>query len=140
MKLNPKVGLTVIITILTIAFTAFIVFKSVQEANFEIDASQSQLIISGGLYGKTIDLNENVEITMIEPLEIKRKTNGAAIGNVKSGYFTLADDTKVYLNLGNDNHEWIAIIDEDDQYYINLKDEDETLNLYNELLDLIDNN
>jgi hypothetical protein len=139
MKDNKKVILTAIITMLTLAFTFFILYKSGQEADFVINTSESQLEISGGFYGKTIEIDQDVEIFITEPLGIKRKSNGASLGNVKSGYFTLEDDVKVYLNLGQSTHDWIALIDGENRYYINLKDENDTLDLYNELLSLKDN-
>jgi chitinase len=124
--------------VVSLGFTAVILLKSGQEADFAIDTTQNQLEISGGFYGITIDIDQDVNISMVEPIEIIRKVNGAALGNVKSGYFKLEDGAKVYLNLGDSTHDWIAIIDEEDRYYINLKDEDETLDLFQQLIRLQD--
>lgn len=131
-----KVIISIVFTVLVLGFTGFLLLRSFQGADFVINEELSQLEISGGLYGKTILIDDTVVITMVEPIEITRRTNGSSIGNVKSGSFTLVGDIPVYLNLGNSTHDWIAIIDGEDRYYINLKDEQDTLDLYNELLDL----
>ncbi len=131
-----KVIATIAFTVIILGFTGFLLLRSFKDSDFIINEELSQLEISGGLYGKTIDIDDNVSISMIEPIEITRRTNGSSIGNVKSGSFTLIGDIPVYLNLGNSTHDWIAIIDGEDKYYINLKDEQETINLYNDLLDL----
>ncbi|MCD4827548.1 MAG: hypothetical protein K8Q99_07215 [Acholeplasmataceae bacterium] len=131
-----KVIATIAFTVIILGFTVFLLLRSFKGSDFVINEELSQLEISGGLYGKTIDIDDNVSISMIEPIEITRRTNGSSIGNVKSGSFTLIGDIPVYLNLGNSTHDWIAIIDGEDKYYINLKDEQETIDLYNDLLDL----
>ncbi len=127
---------SLIITGVILIFVAVILINSSKEATFVINEELSQLEISGGLYGKTIEIDDEVVISMVEPIEIVRRTNGSAIGNVKSGYFTLAGDLAVYLKLGDSTHDWIALIDGENRYYINLKDEQETIDLYNDLLDL----
>jgi hypothetical protein len=131
-----KVIISVVFTVLVLGFTGFLLLRSFKGSDFVINEELSQLEISGGLYGKTIEIDDTVVISMVEPIEIIRRTNGSSIGNVKSGSFTLVGDIPVYLNLGNSTHDWIAIIDGEDRYYINLKDEQDTLDLYNDLLDL----
>lgn len=131
-----KIILTAVITVVILGFVGFILISSSKGAEFVVNTELSQLEISGGMYGKTIEIDDNVVISMVEPIEITRRTNGSSIGDVKSGYFTLVGDIAVYLNLGDSTHDWIALIDGEDRYYINLKDETETLNLYNQLLDL----
>ncbi|BCR35250.1 hypothetical protein [Mariniplasma anaerobium] len=133
-----KVIISVVFTVLVLGFTGFLLLRSFKGSDFVIDEELSQLEISGGLYGKTIEIDDSVIISMVDPIEITRRTNGSSIGNVKSGSFTLVGDVPVYLNLGNSTHDWIAIIDGEDRYYINLKDEQETIDLYNDLLDLQD--
>jgi hypothetical protein len=127
---------SILIAIIALGFTGFILITSGKEADFVVNEELSQLEISGGLYGKTIDIDDNLIITMVEPIEITRRTNGSSLGNVKSGSFTLVGDIPVYLNLGDSTHDWISIIDDENRYYINLKDEQETINLFNELIDL----
>ena len=133
---NIKTIISVVITVVILGFVGFLLINSTKEAEFIVNTELSQLEISGGLYGKTIEIDDNVVISMVSPIEITRRTNGSSIGNVKSGYFTLAGDIAVYLNLGDSSQDWIALIDGEDRYYINLKDETETLTLYNDLSDL----
>jgi hypothetical protein len=130
--------LSIVISTIVFIFVGIMIFISLKEAEFVIDEELSQLNISGNLYGKTIDINDGVVISMVEPIEITRKVNGSAIGNIKTGYFLLESDTRVYLNLGDSTHDWIEIKDEDEYYYINLKDEQETIDLYQDLLDLLE--
>lgn len=138
MNKKKKTIASILLAFIPIVFTIVIILKSVQAPNIEIDSINNQVEISGGLYGKTIDIDQDTVIQMIDPIEITQKTNGAAIGHTKRGYFKLEDDSKVYLNLGNSNHKWIAITDDENKYYINLKDEDDTLALYEQLLDLLE--
>lgn len=129
--------ISIVITLIVVVFVSIMIMNSLKEAEFVIDETQSQLVISGNLYGNTIDIDDTTEVSMVEPKEITRKVNGSAIGNIKSGYFTLDSDERVYLNLGDSTHNWIEIISNGESYYINLKDEQETLDLYQDLLVLI---
>ncbi|MBI9008932.1 MAG: hypothetical protein JEZ05_02785 [Tenericutes bacterium] len=136
MKNNSKIATIagILITILALGFSAFIIFNGSKEAIFTIDETTNTLEISGGLYSKKIVIDSTVAISMTDPLVIARRTNGSSVGNVKSGYFTLEGELAVYLNLGDSTHPWIEIYDGEDYFYINLKDEQSTLDLYNELL------
>jgi hypothetical protein len=131
-----KVIITLVFTVIVLGFTGFILLNSLKGSEFVINDEMNQLEISGSLYGRTIEIDENVVISMGDPIEITKRTNGSSIGNVKSGSFTLIGDIHVYLNLGDSTHDWIAIIDGVDRYYINLKDEQDTIDLYNDLLDM----
>jgi hypothetical protein len=136
---NKKIKniLSIVISAIVFIFVGFMIYNSLKEAKFVIDEEQNQLIISGNLYGNTIDIDEHTTISIVEPKEITRKVNGSAIGDIKSGYFVLEADERVYLNLGDSTNDWIEIKSNDELFYINLKDEQETLELYNNLLDLI---
>lgn len=136
MNKKQKTIVSILLAFIPIVFTLVIILKSVQEPDIEMDSINKQVEISGGLYGKTIDIDQDTVIQIVEPIEITQKTNGAAIGHIKRGYFKLEDDSKVYLNLGDSRQDWIAITDDENKYYINLKDEDDTLALYEQLLDL----
>lgn len=136
MQNKAKVLITAIIVTVAITFTLILVVLTTKEAEILVNIETNQLEISGGIYNKTIDIDENVEISIVEPIEITKKRNGAAFGDTKSGYFQLVGDIDVYLNLGDSTQDWIAIIDGEDRYYINLKDENDTLDLYQQLLSL----
>lgn len=112
-----KIIFSIVITVIVLGFTAYILINSSKGADFVINEELSQLEISGGLYGKTIEIDSDVVISMVEPIEITRRTNGSSLGNVKSGYFTLVGDVAVYLNLGDSTLDWIALIDGEDSYY-----------------------
>lgn len=131
-----KASISVVITFVILGFVAVLMLNSSKEAEFVINEELSQLEISGSLYKKTIEIDDSLDISMVDPIEISRRTNGSSIGNVKAGYFTLVGDIAVYLNLGDSTHDWIALIDGENRYYINLKDEQESIDLYNDLLDL----
>ena len=133
-----KTIIGVIITVVVLGYAAFTLINSSKEADFIVNTELRQLEIGGGLYTKNIEIDNDVVISMVDPIEITRRTNGSSLGDVKSGYFTLVGDVAVYLNLGDSTHDWIALIDGEDSYYINLKDETETIDLYNDLLDLQD--
>jgi hypothetical protein len=132
-KSKASVIAGVVITIVALAFSAYIMFNSSKETEFTIDEVTKTLEISGGLYGRGIIINENVELALISPLVITNRTNGSSLGNVKSGSFTLEGGLAVYLNLGDSTMDWIEIIDGEDYYYINLKNADETIQLLSDL-------
>lgn len=138
MKKNNKVTtiIGIIITVIALAFSAYIIINGTKDAEFTLDETTNTLDISAGIYSKTIEIDENVEISLISPLTILRRTNGSSIGNVKQGYFTIEGDLAVYLSLGDSTQNWIEIIDGEDYYYINLKSPTETTALYNQLEDL----
>ncbi len=140
MKRNSKAAniIGVVITILALGFVAYTMVNGSKETTFTIDETTNVLEISVGLYGKTIEIDEDVTIAMTSPLTITRRTNGSSLGNVKSGSFTLEGGISVYLNLGDSTHDWIEIDDGENLYYINLKDETLTTGLYNDLQALQD--
>ncbi|XFA98709.1 hypothetical protein ACAG96_07515 [Candidatus Izemoplasma sp. B36] len=130
--------ITAVVTIAIFIFVGLMLISSFRGPEISIIESENLLDIDALFYSKEIEINETVNISLVSPKEILRKTNGAAIGDVKSGYFTIEGDLPVYLNLGDATADWIEIIDGEDYYYINLKTEIDTIDLYNNLIDMLD--
>ena len=130
--------ISAVVTIAIFIFVGLMLISSFRGPEISIIESENLLDIDALFYSKEIEINETVNISLVSPKEILRKTNGSAIGDVKSGYFTIEGDLAVYLNLGDATADWIEIIDGEDYYYINLKTEIDTIDLYNNLIDLLD--
>ncbi|MBU0996954.1 MAG: hypothetical protein KKE16_02800 [Firmicutes bacterium] len=129
---------SLVFTIVILGVVGILMLISSKGAPISVNSETSQLEIGGILYAKTIDIDNTVQIELVSPKDILARTNGSAIGSVRSGYFTIEGDLAVYLNLGDYHLDWIEIIDGDEYYYINLKTETETTAIYNELLELLD--
>ena len=137
MSKNTRTIISVVLTVVILSVVGVIMLVSSKGASITVNADTSQLEIGGLLYSKTIDIDSSVQIEMVSPKEILLRTNGSSIGNVRTGYFTIEENQAVYLNLGDYKLDWIEIIVGDDYYYINLKTETETTEIYNDLLELV---
>lgn len=131
-----KTILGIIITILALGFSLFVILNGSKEATITIDETTSTVSVGGGLYSKTIEIDQNTIVTMVSPIEIDKRTNGSSVGDVKKGYFTLTGDQKVYLNLSDSKLAWIEIVNDETYYYLNLKSITDTLGLYQDILAL----
>jgi hypothetical protein len=136
MSKQTRTIISFVFTIIVLIAVGVIILTPLKGPNITVNTETSQLEIGGLLYSKTIDINIGVQIEMVSPKEILLRTNGSSIGNVRSGYFTIEENQAVYLNLGDYKLNWIEIIDRDKYYYINLKTETETTEIYNDLLEL----
>jgi hypothetical protein len=126
------VVVVVIIVVVTLGFVYFLIQGSFAKPTYSF--SNNSLIITGQ-YGVEIDLSETTlihQLSLLPPTEAK--TNGAAIGEIKRGYFKI-NGSKVYLNIMDKSaSNYILITDKDgSKYYINCASPEETNNLYNEI-------
>lgn len=136
---NVKTIISLVIIVITLAFTGYILFNSISESSFMINEEASQLEINDGIYDKIIPISDETDIQIVSPKNIIRRTNGSALGNNLKGSFLIEGNISVYLNLSDSTLNWIEIINGDDIYYINLSNETDTINLFNNLLELQDN-
>ncbi len=132
-----KTIITVIIIVISLGFSGYILLQGSLESTYYINEENSQLEITGGFYSKTIDLDMNTQINIVSPKEIIRRTNGSAVGDTLKGSFTIEGDLSVYLNLSDKTTDWIEIVNGDDYFYLNLKTNESTQNLYNNILDFL---
>lgn len=133
-----KIVLGILITIVALGFSLFVILNGNKESEITIDEANNTVNVGGGLYSKTIEIDQTSAVNIISPIEIIRRTNGSSVGNVKKGYFTLVDDRAVYLSLGDNTIDWIEIINGEDYYYLNLRNDVDTLDLYHNILALIE--
>ena len=132
-----KAIITIIIVVISLGFTGYILFQGSLESTYYINEETAQLEITGGFYSKTIDLDMNTQINIVSPKEIIRRTNGSAVGDNLKGTFTIEGDLSVYLNLSDKTMDWIEIVNGNDYFYFNLKTNESTQNLYDNIVDFL---
>lgn len=89
------------------------------------------------LYGHTFSIDEIQEITLIETVPSSFKTNGASTSNYSRGNFTVRDYGKSKLYIYNNNPPYIVIELEDIYVFYNENNPEETMELYELLLEKI---
>ena len=132
-----KAIITIIIVVISLGFTGYILFQGSLESTYYINEETAQLEITGGFYSKTIDLDMNTQINIVSPKEIIRRTNGSAVGDNLKGTFTIEGDLSVYLNLSDKTMDWIEIVNGNNYFYFNLKTNESTQNLYDNIVDFL---
>ena len=113
---------------------ALIIYMGYKQPKIIFDTNSFRL---KGLYGVSIPYANIVEvdtITLREIPAISIRTNGISLFKVHRGHFRTTDGEKVRLSINSKVEPIIKLIDNDNRvYYINRKDDNETLKIVNEL-------
>ena len=131
-KVQWKMIFGAIILVITLAFVGFAIQGSLAKPPYSF--TSNDFIISGQ-YGVTIHLlGATVTHELNQVPTAETKTNGAAIGKIKKGYFKISG-SEVYFNIMDENaSNYILITDKNgSKYYINSASSEETTNLYNKI-------
>jgi hypothetical protein len=93
-----------------------------------------------GIYGVDIPINEIIRIDTVSTLpNIVLRTNGYAFGKTRVGYFRLKDKSTVKLFVKAGNPPYIVVESkEQNPIYLNFKNKDKTLELFNRLTTTIE--
>ncbi len=126
-KFSPT--LTIILIVLILLLGPILYGK--REMRVNLTKSEFNLV---GVYGLTIKYSDIKQLDTISSLpRIYLKTNGYAFGKTLKGNFTLNDGTKAKLFITKKRPPYILIKTESDILYINFRNPDKTVNLFNAL-------
>ena len=128
-KSNYYSTLTIILLVLILPIGIILTGKR----EIKISMSNSDFSFKG-IYGMTIKYSDIKQLDTISSLpRISLRTNGYAFGKTLKGNFTLNDRTKVKLFITKGTPPYILIKTENDILYINFKNPDKTVDLFNAL-------
>ena len=132
-KKVKKSKLSLIISAIVLIFLAFLTMN-VLNANVSID---NEKIKASGFFGFSLNLNEVKNIEIIENVDIVIKLNGAGIGKTHKGLYRIREygNAKLYINNKDLKYNILITSKEDKIFIINLKDKEETKELYNKIYD-----
>ena len=135
-----SVGVAVIATVAVIASIGlglFALFWGMTPG--DIESKDGNLKISG-IYGESIPHSEikSVELIYTKP-QIKRRTNGYALGSIKKGYFANSQE-KFKLFIDQPELPWILITKQNDRkiYYSSSRSDNEEI--FEDLINTLPNN
>ncbi len=121
---------SVLIALITIGLFVWLAVDLTLPPRFEIN--NSKLIVKDS-YRTEIDLT-NAQISLSSDT---KRIAGTAVGSKRKGRYTIKDiETEVYLSIMRFGEEYIFIKNGDKRYYINLSTSEETLELFNKLLEV----
>ncbi len=101
--------------------------------NLDISINKTELKIEG-LYGTNISYSNIKTINMQGRLpNIKLRSNGFALGNTKLGHFITQDEVHIMLFTYSDSCFIRIITKNGETYYLNCKQSDETIRIFNEI-------
>jgi hypothetical protein len=124
------------IIVLGVMVFLIILFQSTTK-DTKITVSDNSIKI-GGMYGDTYSLSDITSLELKESLPaILEKTNGAAIGESRKGYFMLAGLGKCKLFTLADEGPFIYLNLKGQYIIINYKDQSKTKQLFNDISDKI---
>ena len=127
------------ITILIILILLiFILYSRYKGKSTGVNLYEDYFDISG-MFGLTVNYKSVFQIDIVsEMANIGIRTNGYYFMSVCRGYFILKDIGNAYLNLNLNSPPFIRIILENDTYiFINLNNEKETTELFDNLVHMI---
>lgn len=129
---------TIIFSVITFLFIGLTIFVGFQDNKVEI--TEDELIISGN-YGESWKLAEIEEIALLEALpEVEMRTNGFAAAGRLMGNFRLEEPYGRGKLFVYKNHAPFLFLKNEESYIIiNRKDPEETITLYNELSNVVNN-
>lgn len=132
-KKNSKWSLIVIAVVLVI-----LGIMTVNVLNEDVTVT-GEKIKASGMFGFSLKTSNIKTVEIIENVDIIIKLNGAGIGNTHKGLYRIREYGNAKLYINNDNIKYnILITSKDDDYFIlNLKNKEDTENLYNELKSLV---
>lgn len=101
--------------------------------NLDISINKTELKIEG-LYGTNISYCNIKTINMQDRLpKIKLRSNGFALRNTKLGHFITQDEVHIMLFTYSDSCFIRIITNNGETYYLNCKQSDETIGIFNEI-------
>lgn len=127
------------IVLFLVIFTSIILFTGISDVlghSLHI-AENREVQIKTIFYGHNFSLDEVQEIKLIETMPSSFRTNGASTSNYSRGNFTVRGYGRSKLYIFNNNPPYIVIKLEDIHVFYNEKDPDETLKLYELLLEKV---
>jgi len=127
------------ITILIILILLiFILYSRYKGKSTGVNLYEDYFDISG-MFGLTVNYKSVFQIDIVSEMpNIGIRTNGYYFMSVCRGYFILKDIGNAYLNLNLNSPPFIRIILENDTYiFINLNNEKETTELFDNLVHMI---
>lgn len=129
---NPKPGYWLaVVVIVVLFFPVFMVLRGKREMKAE---TENNTLTLTGMYGMSIPYNEIKSIdTLTSMPEIRRRTNGYALGSILKGNFRLADGTDVKLFTDTSSPPFIYIVTGGKPVYISFSDPARTRQLYLQL-------
>ena len=132
MSRNSKIVAIICCVIIGLIVLSMIVFLSVDLTRDPVLTIENNVLKVSDTYAKNISL-DGAEITVIDKVpKLSGRIIGTSVGNLKKGRYKLSSGEEVYLSLVRADMKCI-LIDNGNKYYINCKDEDSTLSLYEKL-------
>lgn len=103
--------------------------------SIKVDLNKEQIHING-VYGQTIKYNDirMLYLSQVIP-EIKKRTNGSDFNGMYKGHFLLSDFGDSLLYIYKESNPYIIIFTKNEYIIINYKNDSETRDLYNKLLE-----
>lgn len=120
-----------ILCITFVSIPLFIIYAS-KEVDIYIDEYKIEL---KGLYRATIKSSEIEEISLCDKIPVlKRRDNGFSFNKIRIGHYTTKDNQKIFLFCYGKNSPFIHIQTKSSKnYFINLKEEQKTIDIYHKL-------
>jgi len=126
-----------ILMFLTFSFVIGLMFYSTRPTRVTFKEEGLEI---HGMYGDTYPWESVNELSLLEELpSIGRKTNGAAVGSKYKGYFMINDYGKVKLHIDSNYPPFIYLDISDGIVIFNMESANETKEVYNKLLNQINN-
>ena len=138
---NKRSKAEIIATLILIITILFVVIGPLFYMGFkanDVTINENNSISISGMYKTTITSEDIKDIELVDNLpKIVLRSNGFAVGKTLKGYFRDEDNSKIKLYIENSEEGPFIKIDlEKSDIYINYKDKEETLSVYDKLKEL----
>jgi cell division protein YceG involved in septum cleavage len=133
-----KKGLTIIVLlaiIAVVAFVGFMVLRDSKPAQFEITDDALSIQCAFGV-DVPLDEIENPELVSSMP-SVAAKTNGAGVGSMQKGEYTLTDGRHARLYVDDTQPMFITFTYDDTVFFLNAATVEDTQTLFDTLQDAV---
>ena len=133
---NKKAAIVVIVSLVVILPIAI----AYRESSVIVDSKQIRIT---GMYGERIPIEQLNQVFLADTLPaITMRTNGIAIGSIRKGYFrssSLQQNVKLLLHSRSAPFLYIIYGDNDKHVILNFRNPEKTLEVYEQLRELVKN-
>lgn len=126
-----KNNMRMIVQLVILLIVVVIGYLSVQESNVIISKDTMKIT---SFYGREISKDEIIDLKLIDEIpNILRRNNGVSIFGIRKGKFTLEEIGSSLLHIHNNAGPYIVVETEEQTIIINFRNQNQTINKYEEL-------
>lgn len=122
---------------IVVPLIVFICIATFDLKTFNIEITDSQVVIDAPFYGTTLNIGDIEEVTMVKDIDITTRTNGASTSRYGIGHFKVTNYGSSRIYAFWENNEYIALKVKGKYVFINQSNKEKTKEYYDSIMEKV---